>query len=89
MDLGLSRPRRLANTVAIKETVVRFLDLPEDATVMVTEIQCHEPGCPPLETVIAILREGASPRQFKLHKGVGEVGEADVAALLAGSGALS
>ncbi|MDX2179034.1 MAG: hypothetical protein SFV18_05530 [Bryobacteraceae bacterium] len=82
MDFGLARPKRAANTVAIKEQVAEFLSLPEDAIVMVTELQCHEPGCPPLETVIAVLRQGSPPRQFKLHKGVAEVTESDVEQLL-------
>jgi hypothetical protein len=42
--------------------------------VMVTELRCSEPGCPPIETVIAILSKGAN-RQHKLHKRIEEVDE--------------
>ena len=45
------------------------------------EIVCGQPGCPPLETVIALLPEGRRPVKFKLYKALAEVTEADVAAL--------
>lgn len=48
------------------------LSLEEDTVIMVTELRCHEPGCPPLETVIAIVSEGSAPRQFKFHKSIAE-----------------
>lgn len=49
---------------------------------MVTELRCSEPGCPLLETVIAILSESGN-RQYKLHKPIAEVGEDDVRDLAA------
>ena len=53
----------------------------DDVTVMVTELACTEPGCPPRETVIALMRPGA-PRQHKIHKPLAEVTAADVATML-------
>jgi hypothetical protein len=35
--------------------------LDEEATVMVTELECREPGCPPIETVIAVLEGPGKP----------------------------
>jgi hypothetical protein len=49
---------------------------------MVTELRCSEPGCPPLETVIAILSENGS-RQYRLHKSIEEVAEDDIRRLAA------
>jgi len=43
----------------------------EDAMVMVNELQCFEPGCAPLETVISIL--GPKSHVFKIFKPVKEV----------------
>jgi hypothetical protein len=34
---------------------VRLWALSDDTTVMVTELECREPGCPPIETVVAVL----------------------------------
>ena len=33
----------------------RLPDSMDDVTVMVNEMQCFEPGCPPLETVVTLL----------------------------------
>lgn len=54
----------------------------DDTTVLVTELECSEPGCPPIETVIALLREGEQV-QHKIHKPIAEVSEADVLDALA------
>ena len=55
--------------------------LSEEATVMVTELECREVGCPPIETVIALLEGPGKTRQFKIHKPAGDVSLADVQAL--------
>jgi hypothetical protein len=50
----------------------------ESDAVMVTELQCTEEGCPPVETVLALLRPGDEPRKWKVHKPVALVTEEDV-----------
>lgn len=57
-------------------TRARF-NLPEDAAVMVAEVACAVPGCPPLETVIAFWIAGAR-HHFKVFKPVAEVVEDDL-----------
>jgi hypothetical protein len=52
-------------------TRARF-SLPDDAVVMVAEVTCAVPGCPPLETVIAFWIAGAR-HHFKVFKPVAEV----------------
>jgi hypothetical protein len=42
--------------------------VPEDATVMVTELECREPDCPPIETVVAVLQEGEPTRRFPIFR---------------------
>ncbi len=59
-------------------------DLPEDTTVMVTELECREPGCPPIETVIALLEGPGRRRQYKIHKPAADVSHSDVKRLAAG-----
>ena len=49
---------RKNSTAAIKKWVKEKLQLSDDITIMVTEINCWEPNCPDKETVIAILQEG-------------------------------
>jgi hypothetical protein len=53
---------------------------------MVNELACYEPGCPPIETVVALLRQGEPPWQVKVHKAVVDISDDD---LLAAFGASS
>lgn len=32
------------------------------------ELECHEPDCPPLETVVVVMEQGKKTRQWKFHK---------------------
>jgi len=47
--------------------------LADDLPVVVAEVACGLPGCPPLETVVAFWTEGNRRHQFKLFKPVAEV----------------
>jgi hypothetical protein len=51
--------------------------LPDDATIMVAEVTCAVPGCPPLETVVAFWIEERR-HHFKVFKPVAEVAEDDL-----------
>jgi nitrate reductase delta subunit len=76
--------RKKAETVEASERVrtwtrERFA-LPEEAAIMVAEIECQVPGCPPLETVVAFWEPGDETRRyhFKVFKPVAEVEENDL-----------
>jgi hypothetical protein len=84
MAISILVPRSVGNSPLsplIKEWVKSVFQLDESITVMVTELQCTEPGCPPLETVIAIMDRPGMPRQYKLHKAIAEVTLADIEGL--------
>lgn len=49
-----------------------------DTTVIVAELQCTEPGCPPLETAIGVLTGVGPQTQYKVHKAMVEVTHEDV-----------
>jgi hypothetical protein len=53
-------------------TRARF-KLADEAPVMVAEVACGLPGCPPLETVVAFWTANDRRHQFKLFKPVQEV----------------
>ena len=53
-------------------TRARFA-LEADATVMVSELACRRPGCPPLETVVAFWNDEGGRRHFRVFKPVTEV----------------
>jgi hypothetical protein len=47
------------------------------------ELECREPGCPPLETVIAVMEAGKQTLQWKLHKAIPDVSREDLMQLAA------
>ena len=73
-------PRQL---VQVKSWVSQVFDLSEDVSVMITELQCTEEGCPPIETVIVIMETPGKSRQYKIHKPLAEVNQKDIVSLTA------
>ena len=53
-------------------TRARFKLAPEEV-VLVTELACNLPGCPPIETVVAFWTVDLSRHHFKIFKRVSEV----------------
>ena len=47
--------------------------LPDEATILVSEMACSLPGCPPLETHVLFLTPGGKRHHFKVFKPVIEV----------------
>ena len=65
-------PERLQVLDRLEEWTRERFKLPRESAILVSEIACPLPGCPPLETVVAFWI--AEQRyQFKLFKPVGEV----------------
>jgi hypothetical protein len=79
-----SDERRSAAIRALKAMARTLFEAGEDDAVVVNELQCTEPGCPPIETVVALLRAGSEPRQVKVHKPAVEVTEDDLRAAIQG-----
>src|ERR1700738_2625943 len=57
----------------VKEWTRERFKLAGDVPVLVAEIACGLPGCPPLETVVVFWTAGDQRHQFKLFKPVQEV----------------
>lgn len=76
------RPGRVpGRTTEIKAWAAEALGLTDDVALMVTELRCTEPGCPPLETVVAVLGGDGPNQQYKIHKPLADVTREDVQAL--------
>jgi hypothetical protein len=58
---------------ALKRVVRDALDLDERHTVVVQKLACAEPGCPSVETVIAVLCADAPPRRWTVHQPLAEL----------------
>ena len=71
------------HVAAVKRWAAEAFQLPADTTVMVTELRCTEPGCPPLETVMAFFHPQVGIRQHTVQKALCDVTRDDVLALAA------
>jgi hypothetical protein len=66
-------PEFLLNLEKVKAWTRERFTLSEEATILVSEISCTIPGCPPLETVVAFWTEDKKLHHFKLFKPLDEV----------------
>src|SRR5436305_11794120 len=67
------RPEHLQALDRVREWTRARFKLPQDAPIIVSEVACGLPGCPPLETVVAFWIEGDTRHHFKVFKRVEEV----------------
>ncbi|PSN12615.1 hypothetical protein C7271_23360 [filamentous cyanobacterium CCP5] len=68
------QPRTAANPDHIqrlKGWAYEVLKLETAVPISISQLQCHEPGCPPVETVIAVMTQPV--QTFKIHAPVGEI----------------
>ncbi len=78
--LGTQRksPAHRAALARVKAWVRARFKLSDDDTILVAELECVVPGCPPLETVIAFWTEDTQRRHYKIFKPVEQVVEDDL-----------
>ena len=67
------RPDYVAAVEQMKAWTRARFKLPADATILVVEVTCALPGCPPRETVVVFWTAGDTRHQFKVFKPVVEV----------------
>jgi hypothetical protein len=60
-------PQQTAAFEQVQAWVRERFSLPADSAVLVTEVVCALPGCPPLETVIAFWTETAALKPLRHH----------------------
>jgi len=75
-----SRKRVPGRVAEIKRWVGVRLGLADGDLVTLVELQCHEQGCPPVETVITVLPEAGGRFVSRIHKPLVEITETDIAA---------
>ena len=63
----------------IKDWTYQILNIDASIPISINQLQCHEPDCPPVETVIAVMT--SPPQQYKIHKPISEITEADISNL--------
>jgi hypothetical protein len=72
------RPEHVAALERVRAWTRERFELAADAAVLVSEVSCALPGCPPRETVVAFWTENEQRHQFKLFKPVAEVAADDL-----------
>lgn len=65
--------RQAAQLADLKNQTRQLLDLADDDIVLVRQLDCTEPGCPPVETVIAVLPPTGTTRRWTLHHPIDEI----------------
>ncbi len=80
-DLFGEGPKDTSLQGRIKEWVRAQFAVPAEVPVLVTEIYCDQPGCAPIETLVAILDPGGR-RQFKMGRPMREVEKGDIRHML-------
>jgi len=70
-------PDHFAALDRVREWTRARFKLAEDTAIMVSQVSCRLPGCPPLETVVAFWVDDKR-HQFKLFKPVTEVVDDDL-----------
>lgn len=78
---GEKQQNDVAAILKIKHWVQETFELMEYETVLITELQRHEKGYPPVETVMVVLREKTGKEQYKFHKRMNEINFEDISIL--------
>ncbi len=71
-------PEHLQALHRVKEWTRERFSLPEDAAILVSEVSCTIPGCPPLETVVAFWPDHKTRHDFKIFKRAEEIVQDDL-----------
>lgn len=65
----------------VKTYFAEQFGLPETTLLSVAELRCHEPGCPPLETVVTARTGDGGQNDWRIAKPIKDVTAEDVASL--------
>ncbi|MER5668945.1 hypothetical protein [Streptomyces mirabilis] len=66
----------------LRDAVRALLGLDKDTAVIVRQLTCSEPGCPQLETVVAVVPMDGEVHRWTLHRPADQITENDLRATL-------
>ncbi|NEO74726.1 hypothetical protein, partial [Moorena sp. SIO3H5] len=55
----------------LKQWIYQALQIDDEISISLSQLQCTEPGCPPIETVIHVMTNPV--QQYKIHKSIAEI----------------
>ena len=62
----------------LKEIISKKLKLTETTIISIAELSCHEPGCPPKETVVTTNAIDGTSKTWKIEKPIDEIDSFDI-----------
>ncbi len=74
----VKNPEHFEALGCIRDWTRERFSLPQDAGILVTEVECKLPGCPPIETVVAFWTDPEKRYHFKMFKNAMEVTTDDI-----------
>ena len=77
------RKKIYGNSISnIKELITIQFKLSKNTTLAVAELRCHEPGCPPEESIITARHEDGSIKNWRIGKPINEIQQKDIENLI-------
>ena len=85
LHVGLTKksPGLSAEQERVRTWTREHFNLTDDETIMVSELPCSDPGCPPVETHLVFWTQAGQRQQFKVFKPLAEVVPDDLLGLRA------
>ena len=77
-----ARSKAPGRAAQVKDWASQHLELTEADLVSVAELACHEPGCPPVETVVTVHGSDGERRTWHIHIPLSDINQADIEAAL-------
>ena len=68
-------------TQNLKNLIIEKFRLNKDTNVSIAELSCHEPNCPPKETIITIHKAKGITSNLRIHKPLNQIKREDVETL--------
>ena len=62
----------------LKLLISEKYELSDKTIISIAELSCHEPDCPPIETIITARYENGSMKNWRVAKPIDEVEESDI-----------
>ena len=62
----------------LKLLISKKYKLSENTIISIAELSCHEPDCPPIETVITARHEDGSMKNWRVAKPINEIKDLDI-----------
>ena len=63
---------------AIETLFIEKFSVSKDSTISVAELRCHEPNCPPVETVFTVRTSDGSIQDWRISKSASEIQIKDI-----------